>query len=105
MHRVWGPVPLPAGSNLDLFIEVAQGEALGDNGVFIIRQDQMRQRGHAPGELCLIKTTPLALWVQRLLSRRSRRAVTVALANKLARIAWAVMAKGEDFRLDAAASA
>jgi len=51
------------------------------------------------------KTTALALWVQRLLSRRSRRAVTVALANKLARIAWAVMAKGEDFRLDAAASA
>jgi transposase len=44
------------------------------------------------------KTTPLALWVQGLLSRRSRRAVTVALANKLARIAWAVMASGAAFR-------
>ncbi len=33
------------------------------------------------------KTTPLALWVQGLLARRSKRAVTVALANKLARIA------------------
>jgi transposase len=33
------------------------------------------------------KTTPLALWVQGLLARRSGRAVAVALANKLARIA------------------
>lgn len=49
------------------------------------------------------KTTPLALWVQGLLARRSRRAVTVALANKLARIAWAIMASGEDFRPNAAA--
>jgi transposase len=44
------------------------------------------------------KTSPLALWVQGLLSRRSKRAVTVALANKLARIAWAVMASGEAFK-------
>jgi transposase len=49
------------------------------------------------------KTTPLALWIQALLARRSRRAVTVALANKLARIAWAIMARGEDFRPAAAA--
>ena len=49
------------------------------------------------------KTTPLALWVQGLLARRSRRAVTVALANKLARIAWAIMASGEAFRPAAAA--
>ena len=49
------------------------------------------------------KTTPLALWVQGLLARRSKRAVTVALANKLARIAWAIMAKGEDYKPFAAA--
>jgi transposase len=49
------------------------------------------------------KTTPLALWVQALLARRSKRAVTVALANKLARIAWAIMAKDEAFRPAAAA--
>ncbi len=51
------------------------------------------------------KTTPLALWVQGLLARRSRRAVTVALANKLARIVWAIMAKGEDYTPLAAAQA
>ena len=44
------------------------------------------------------KTTPLALWVQALLARRSKRAVTVALANKLARVAWAIMAEGEAYR-------
>ncbi len=44
------------------------------------------------------KTTPLALWVQGLLARRPRRLVTVAIANKLARIAWAVMARAETFK-------
>jgi len=44
------------------------------------------------------KTTPLALWMQGLLARRSKRAVTIALANKLARIAWAVMARDEAYK-------
>ena len=34
-------------------------------------------------------------WVRRLLERRPVRHVTVALANKMARIAWAVMARNE----------
>jgi transposase len=33
-----------------------------------------------------------------LLERRPARVVTVAVANKLARIAWAVMSRGETFR-------
>jgi transposase len=44
------------------------------------------------------KTTALALWVAGLLARRPKKVVIVALANKLARIAWAVMAKGEAYR-------
>jgi transposase len=47
------------------------------------------------------KTGPLAVWVQAMLARRPRKVVIVALANKLARIAWAVMAKGEDYRAGA----
>ena len=43
------------------------------------------------------KTTPLALWVQGLLTRRSGRAAAVALANKLARMAWAIMASGKAY--------
>jgi transposase len=49
------------------------------------------------------KTTPLALWMQGLLARRPRSAVRVALANKLARIAWAVMVRDEAYKPLAAA--
>jgi transposase len=44
------------------------------------------------------KTTRLALWVQGLLARRPARLVTLALANKLARIAWAVMVRGQEYQ-------
>ena len=37
-------------------------------------------------------------WIQNLLARCARLKVAVALANKMARIAWAVMAKGEPYR-------
>jgi transposase len=42
--------------------------------------------------------TPLGTWLQGLLSRAHKNAVVVALANKLARIAWAVLRRGERFR-------
>ena len=48
--------------------------------------------------------TPLAAWVRNLLARRPARLVTVALANKMARIAWAVMAQGTSYRPEAAAA-
>ena len=44
------------------------------------------------------KTAPGADWVNGLLQRRPPRLVTVAMANKTARIAWAVMARKEIFR-------
>ena len=44
------------------------------------------------------RSDPLAAWTKRLLLRRPARLVTVALANKLARIAWAIMTTGELFR-------
>jgi transposase len=45
------------------------------------------------------KTAAGADWVNGLLQRRPARLVTVAMANKTARIAWAVMVKGENFRV------
>jgi transposase len=39
------------------------------------------------------KDTPLGRWVKALLARAHRNVATVALANKLARIAWAVLAR------------
>ena len=46
------------------------------------------------------KTDALAAapWIRSLLERRPARVVTVAMANKTARIAWAVMARGEVYR-------
>jgi transposase len=45
-----------------------------------------------------------APWLAGLLKRRPFNVAVVALANKLARIAWAVMARGEDYRKPDAAA-
>ena len=47
--------------------------------------------------------TPGKAWAKQLLERKPARVVSVALANKTARIAWAVLARGDVFRAAAAA--
>ena len=42
----------------------------------------------------------LADWINALRARKPERLVAVALANKLARICWAIMTTGESFRTD-----
>ncbi len=37
-------------------------------------------------------------WLVRILERRSAKIAAVALANKIARIAWAMMVRGESFQ-------
>jgi transposase len=45
------------------------------------------------------KTIPGGIeWVEKLLARKPVRLVTVALANKMARIAWAILRRGEIYR-------
>lgn len=44
------------------------------------------------------KTDRLSRWVQRLKAERGFNKATVALANKLVRIAWVVIARGEHYR-------
>jgi transposase len=44
------------------------------------------------------KTDSRSRWAQALAARRNRNIATVALANKNARIAWAVLCKGEAYR-------
>jgi transposase len=46
--------------------------------------------------------TAAANWVRSLLERKPARLVTVAMANKTARIVWAVLARGETYRPSAA---
>jgi len=48
---------------------------------------------------------PEGSWLEQMLARKPRMLVTVALANKTARIVWAVLAKKEDYRAPVAAAA
>ncbi|PSJ36160.1 IS110 family RNA-guided transposase [Allosphingosinicella deserti] len=41
---------------------------------------------------------PAGSWLAQMLARKPRMLVTVALANKMARIVWAVLSKNEDYR-------
>jgi len=50
-------------------------------------------------------STPLGSWLRALLARIHKNAAVVALANKLARIAWAVLRRGQAFDANAAAAA
>ena len=43
------------------------------------------------------KTDPLSQWVNRLVARRGFNKATVALANKLIRIAWVIVRRGDDY--------
>jgi transposase len=47
---------------------------------------------------CKDKVDRKSLWIQGLLTRRNKNIATVALANKNARIIWAVLARGEAYR-------
>jgi transposase len=51
------------------------------------------------------KTDGYSTWITALLGRRPFRLVSLAVANKMARIAWAVMVGQEDYRKPAMASA
>jgi transposase len=44
-------------------------------------------------------------WLRALLQRKPRKVVAVALANKMARVAWALMTRGEVYRRPAAVGA
>jgi transposase len=50
-------------------------------------------------------TTPLGAWLRALLARTHRNIVIVALANKLARIAWAMLRRDREFELNQGAVA
>lgn len=51
------------------------------------------------------KGAPEGSWLARMLERKPKMLVAVALANRMARTAWALMRKGEDYRDPAIATA
>ncbi len=52
-----------------------------------------------------IHGTKHRLWLTALLARRSTKVVAIALANKMARMAWAMMARGERYKQPVALAA
>jgi len=63
-------------------------------------RSEFQGRGEDRKRVALIRrartnSSPSASWVRALLERRAARVVTVAMANKTARIAWAVLARQE----------
>ena len=50
------------------------------------------------------KGTPAGSWLERMLARKPRMLVAVSLANKMARIIWALLAKGGIYRASIAAA-
>jgi transposase len=48
---------------------------------------------------------PKGSWLEQMLARKPRMLVTVALANKMARIVWALLTRQEDYKAPAAATA
>jgi transposase len=50
------------------------------------------------------RSTPLAAWADALLAHRPTRLVSVALANKMARVAWALLLRGEAYLRPAVAA-
>jgi 2-polyprenyl-6-methoxyphenol hydroxylase-like FAD-dependent oxidoreductase len=48
---------------------------------------------------------PAGSWLESMLARKPRMLVSVALANKMARIVWALLSKHEDFKAPAAVAA
>ncbi|MFC3835827.1 IS110 family RNA-guided transposase [Paracoccus rhizosphaerae] len=51
------------------------------------------------------KGAPDGSWLARMLARKPKMLVAVALANRMARVAWALLRKGEDYRDPAMAAA
>jgi transposase len=54
--------------------------------------------------LIALARAPRGSWLEQMMARKPRMLVTVALANKTARIVWAVLARGEGYRAPAVAA-
>jgi hypothetical protein len=63
-----------------------------------------RENSCEPGAIHTCQHARQDPWVARLLASKPRKVVAVALANKLARIGWALMTRQEDFRSPLAAA-
>ena len=59
-----------------------------------------KRRGQQP----VIRGAPAGSWLAQMLARKPKMLVIVALANKSARVVWALLTSGEDYRAPAMAA-
>jgi transposase len=71
--------------------EIAISDGLVIGATAVVRQARLHPQKH--------------LWIMRLLAKKPAKLVAVAVANKMARIAWAIMAKGGYYRAPELAAA
>ena len=57
-----------------------------------------RHRSRAVIKQALIRGAPAASWLAQMLARKPRMLVAVALANKMGRMVWALLARGGIYR-------
>ena len=88
------------GRNMSAWLGLTPKQyASGDNtrmGVMSKRGNRMLRKQFIDGARAVViwvenKTDDFSLWIQALLKRRPRHKVLVAVANKIARMAWAVL--------------
>jgi hypothetical protein len=111
-HRP-GPEGIPLGSRLAAWIGLVprQGSTGGKQklGPISKQGDHYLRRMLVVGAHAVLKLARQQPekypWLTRLLARRPFRVVAVALANKMARIAWALLAKGGTYRMPVLAAA
>ena len=72
-----------------------RARALLHNGASALVQRLCPRQGLPPAELA---RSQIGAWTLRLLARKPRALVITALANKLARIAWAVLMRQETYQ-------
>jgi transposase len=80
--------------------DVSRMGGIGKRGNCTLRR-QFNHGARALIRWCEEKDDALSLWLKKLLKTKPKCKVIVALANKLARIAWAVLAKGQDYNAKA----
>lgn len=74
----------PSGSTLAASVPAA-GKALCDGALAVIRYAKINGAKHRP-------------WLTALLVRRPVKVAAIALANKIARMVWAMMARGQRYK-------